>query len=288
MALRIERAWAREPARCGATSPTIRPMGTAFILLATQRTGSSWVQEMLNSHPHVKVYTELFLAGASGNPTWDPSDIEFANTYWEATVGRPRALRRPYSTTKYLQRVFDQSECDAVGFKYMYDQIPRSPEVLLHAAATRTRIVHLVRRNLLDTVISAKLALRSGIFHQSTDDRPRIPPWAPAKPRASTITIEPRELMSELQRLTRERRRMRAWLRLTRTPFIEVEYETLALGPDGFGEVLDFLRLPGRDANRLNSSLKKLRRAPREAVVENLDEIEATLAGTRFEQLLHA
>jgi len=258
------------------------PVSTRFILLATQRTGSSWVQEMLGSHPGVKVYTELFLAGARGVPMWEPSDVEFVNTYWERLARRPRRLTRNYWTVRYLNRLFDQPHCHAVGFKYMYDQVPRSPAVLPYAAARRVRVVHLVRHNLLDSVISNQRALRTGLYHVATDDRPPIP-WAPSQVDETRIRLDPSQVMRELQRLSHQRRLVRAWLAATRTPAIEVRYETLAADPAAFGPVLDFLGVPGGDPTALRSGLKKLRTAPKADVVENFAELTAALRGTPFE-----
>jgi LPS sulfotransferase NodH len=262
-------------------------MPTAFILLATQRTGSSWVQEMLNSHPRVKVYSELFLGEGRGTPMWEPNDIEFANSFWEQNARFPRRLTRPYWTIKFLQRVYDQPGCEAAGFKYMYDQVRHSPAVLVHAAVSRVRVVHLVRRNLLDTVISAELALRRGRFHDNTDGRPAIP-WFSTGDVDSQVRLEPSALIRELRRMTNERQRARAWLRLTRTPSFEVEYESLAADRSKFGEILGFLGVSEADAAELNSGLNKIRTEPRATVVENFDEVERALLGTPYEGFLQA
>lgn len=259
-------------------------MAVPFILLATQRTGSTWVQDTLNTHPELKVYTELFIGGSTGTPLWEPSDLEFIDTYWETHARRPRRITRHYWTVRYLQRVFDRRECAAVGFKYMYDQIRRSPPVLPYAAARRMRVVHLIRRNLLDVVISNQRALHTGVFHLPADGRPQIP-WAPAELDRSRIHLDPAHVVGELQRLERERRLARAWLRATRTPTLEVEYEALHADPGRFAGILSFL---GVQAVELTSGLKKIGTEPRGSVVENLPELEAALAGTRFAPFLAA
>jgi LPS sulfotransferase NodH len=157
--------------------------------------------------------------------------------------------------------------------------------VLIAAAISRIPVVHLVRRNLLDAVISAKLALNSGVYHEATDGRPRIP-WHAAEPRASKVRLEPSDLLRDLRRMRRERGMVRTWLRASRTRAIEVEYEALVKQPDRFGQILGFLGVSERE--QLSSGLKKLRTAPRDKVVANIDEVRATLAGTSFEALLSA
>lgn len=260
-------------------------MTTGFILLATQRTGSSWVQEMLNSHPDLKVYSELFLPDARGMPLWAPSDFEFANSFVAARARRPAIVTRRYWMLTYLRRLFDQGTSQAVGFKYMYDQARHSPEVLAYAAVARVPVVHLIRRNLLDTVISARLARASLLYHLPADGRPPIP-WLASERAETKIRLDPDEVVSELTKLASERRRVRAWLRGTRTPTLEVEYEALVADPSRFGRILAFLGVGDPDPARLGSGLSKVRTEPRAEVISNYSQLEVTLAGTPFEAFL--
>ncbi|HEY1593543.1 MAG TPA: Stf0 family sulfotransferase [Solirubrobacteraceae bacterium] len=259
----------------------------SFILLATQRTGSSWVQEMLHSHPSLKVYSELFLPDASGMPMWEPSDVEFAASFVGGRARPPTLITRRYWTVAYLRRLFGQPGELSVGFKYMYDQVPHSPEVLVYAAATRVPVVHLIRRNLLDTVISAELAASSGLYHLPADGRPAIP-WLASERGEERIRLDPDQVVAELTKLERERRRFRRWLELTRTPTVEVEYEALVADPSRFGRVLEFLGVPDPDPSPLECGLKKVRTESRADVIANYPELEATLSATPFAAFLTA
>ena len=262
------------------SGPAARP----FILLATQRSGSSWVQEMLNSHPDLKVYNELFDVNAEGISIWEPRDIEFANTYLKAHM-RSRFSSRDYWTIRYVRHVFRQPDVRGVGFKYMYDQVDHSRAVLPYAAVARVRVVHLIRRNLLDVVISTALARATGMYHRPTDGRPSIP-WAPSAAGENRITLDPGEVVRQLTKLVRRRDRYRRWLTRTFTPTCEVEYEELAADPSTFGRILSFLSLPAHDWRELRSGLEKVRSKPQSAVVENFDELRGRLTGTAFESFL--
>jgi LPS sulfotransferase NodH len=256
-------------------------MPTRFLLLATQRTGSTWVQEMLNSHPRVKVYTELFIAGSTGMPLWEPRDIEFVNTYWQRHARWPRRLTRQLLTIPYLQRVFAQPGYEAIGFKYMYDQILRSPLVLPYTALSKVHVVHLIRHNLLDMVISNQIAMKTGVFHVPTDNRPPIP-WAPEPPREHKIEVDADEVIEQLSRLHRDRQRVRSWLRFTQSRYLELEYETLLQDPNSFGQIFDFLGLSSPSPRALHSGLRKIVTTPRSEVVENYCELERAITGTPF------
>ena len=45
---------------------------TRFILLSTQRSGTSWVMERLAAHPRIGSYGELLLMNHEGWPGWPP------------------------------------------------------------------------------------------------------------------------------------------------------------------------------------------------------------------------
>jgi LPS sulfotransferase NodH len=256
-----------------------------FILLATQRTGSTWVRDMLNSHPDVKVYNELFLRGAKGVPKWQPNDIQFASTFLEERAGTPRVLTRRYWTIKLLDRIFDQPTVQAAGFKLMYEQALSSPEILPYAAIKRVAVIHLVRRNLLDVIVSSKLAEASGIYHVATDDRPALHQVGDTLAHVK-VRLDPTEIIQTITRLARVTRAVRAWLRITRTPTHEVLYEDLLSGPSAFGPMLRFLGLDDETAAGLHSALRRRNRSPRLEVIENVAEIQQSLSGTRFEAFL--
>jgi LPS sulfotransferase NodH len=260
-------------------------VATAFILLATQRTGSTWVQEMLNSHPDLKVYSEMFLSYASGRPMWEPNDIEFANTYLEARARRPARLSRHYWTVRYLQRLFHQPGVGAVGFKCMYNQLRPNPAIAAYAASARVRVVHLVRRNLLDTVISAKLAEARGVYQLAGDGRPPIP-WSPTEVNEAKVWLEPAWTVAELRRLSRERDWIRFALRLLRVATCELVYEDLVRDPRQFDRALRFLGVAS--GAELHSGLRKLNVHPPLEVVENVQELESALSATPYERFLRS
>lgn len=250
---------------------------TRFVLLSTQRSGSTWVVDMLNSHPRVVAYTELFIHGASMRTKWaGERDVDF----WQVVVkqpGSPRGrLGRARLLWRYLGRVYrERPGVDAVGFKLMYSQL-RNPRPLVPALVLkRPHIVHLVRRNALDIVLSKETGAARGALHAKAGEDVQ-----PVTVRLPAETLLERLAAHELE-VERARRRFRR----LRLPYLEVGYEDLVRDQEaGFASIFAFLGVPA--AAELSSSLQKLNPTSHEQVIENYDEVRTLLAGTRFEQQL--
>ena len=140
---------------------------TNFVVLSTQRSGSTWVVDMLNSHPRVLAQSELFMHGGEGHPRWG-GDRELL--YWQTFIADKGGGRvaRPYWLWHYLGRAFSaRPGIDAVGFKLMYSQLTRISKPLMPALwLKRARIIHLMRRNALDVVLSKQAGeARQGVLH---------------------------------------------------------------------------------------------------------------------------
>lgn len=260
-------------------------MSSPFIILAGQRTGSTWVQDMLGSHPEAKVYTELFLPDARGRPMWAPNDVDFLSTFLDRQNGRSGGTARLYHTVRYLNLLFDQQDVRLVGFKCMYDHARHNPVVLAYAALRRVKVIHLVRHNLLDIAISTLLAQATGVYHLASDQRPAVPWWRSERVDAS-VRVDVGGLTEYLARLDRQRSRVRSWLGLLGIPSYEIEYEQVTSDPAQFGAVLEFLGLPATDAPRLQSGLERVRTRRQSDVIENLDEVRRALTGTSYEAFL--
>jgi LPS sulfotransferase NodH len=244
---------------------TRRP--TRFVILATQRTGSSWVLQMLGSHPAVRRYAELF----------DPRGKD--PLFFVQRARQNGTGRNPISQTRlcfsYLDEIYTPAHgLEAIGFKLMYEQPKSNPGVLAYIAWRRVRVIHLVRTNLLDILISGETARARGRFHSTGDDPPPV-----------TVSLDPATVVARLDTLDRRVRLMRRGLAVTRTPTIEVRYEALAADPRGFGEILRFLDVDETGAE-LTASLRKLNKVERRQLVDNYDEIQDVLGPTRYAAFL--
>lgn len=230
---------------------------------------------MLDSHPAVVCYSELLLQGGQGVPTYGGSkDVPF----WETYVATARSstslghelLYRYLDTAVFRPR----RGIVAIGLKLMYGQAGSHPEFLDYVVDRGVRVVHLVRRNLLDIIVSKEVAVARDVFHAREGEA--VPP---VRVRLNTGELK-RRLSEDAERIDRERARYRA----LGVPYTEVVYEELAADPSRFDEVLGFLEVPSGPP--LTSTLRRLNSAPHHELIENYDEVADTLRDTRFASLL--
>jgi hypothetical protein len=252
---------------------------TPFVLLSTQRSGTSWVMDRLAKHPQVGGYGELLLAGVKGRPNWPPDsdDRPFLAGYVNDRRGRAGEKGwGHYYLFPYLEHLYEpRRDLQAIGFKLMYSQLLRYPEVLVYLRARKVRVLHLVRANLLDIYLSREsLSKRRGPHARSESNREDV-----------KLELDPAALVQALRRLERERTLVRATLRALRLPTCELIYEDLRANEQALYSTLAFLGV-GDGNVELSSSLVKLARSSHRESITNYEMIARCLSGTRYERFL--
>ena len=246
---------------------------TNFVVLSTQRSGSTWVVDMLTSNPRVVAYSELFMHGGEGKPKWgQEQDLP----YWQTYSRDKRRLAKPYWLWHYLGEAYrERPGIDAVGFKLMYSQLTRISRPLMPALwLKRVRIIHLIRRNALDVVLSKEAgAARQGRLHAREGEQvERV-----------RVRLETDELMRRMTLHEREVAGARVRFKRVGLPYREVVYEDLAADESGFAELFEFLEV---EPAPVSSSLQKLNPSAHEELIENYGEVQAALADTEYDELL--
>ena len=242
-------------------------MQSGFVLISSARSGSTWVIDMLNNLDGVTAYGELFIgverdfiAGATDYPTF----IESANH---------SNLFRPYSVFKYLESLY--ARAGLVGFKLMYSQLRKYPEILYFLAKHRMKIIHLIRENHLDVVISLGMAELSGVWHIA-DERDVI---------ETQIYIDPVTLVGKLRKLRRKINIIRKLINSVRLSNIELVYENLAMDISNIKSVFNFLGI-----NQIPPSVEsrpiKIRKSSHQVIISNYHEVKIALMKTEFSDLI--
>lgn len=244
-------------------------MLTRFLVLTTPRSGSRWLAELIDAHPNATAYGEAFLADGAGDMRSGSGSFPYFTTYltrqpaWSA---RARRLQR----ARYLEALYASGgEAHAVGYKLMVGQDARNPGVLRWSGVRRVRAIHLVRRNVLRSLVSHLVARERGAYHpRRGDDLEPV-----------LVTVDTAWLLDEMEKRLASVAGGRARLARFRLPTLELSYEELVADTaTALMRVWPFL---GLEAPRQTPDTTLVRAvASLEDVVANVDEVRAALRPT--------
>lgn len=257
--------------------PRIEPAHVAvlpsmpFLVLTSQRTGSGWLMDRINNVPGAQGHMELFYHDIRRKPA-----MAGCNDYLRFVELRSELGRRPRAVFTYLDRLY--SRPGAVGFKLMYSQLREYPDILPYLALRRLRIVHLVRMNHLDVVISEALAHATGTAHATVDDGEQGP---------VVVDIDAATIVQRVRWLESKQRTMRALIRVLPCPVLEVSYESLCEDDATFERVVEFIGARTAAAAQPTSRLVKRQRLPHEQVLCNYTDVATALTRAGYQRLLH-
>jgi len=272
---RLEHSERGRPSRSAQAAATTR-----FVLLSTQRSGTSWVMERLARHERIGGYGEVLLHGVAGWSDWPPgaADRPFFTTYLRESATSESLLSRHLRLFGYLDYLFQARRgYHAIGFKLMYDQLQRYPEILAYLRVRRVRVLHLFRLNLLDIVLSRE-AMKS---------RRNVHARSPAEREMVRVEVDTRRLVSNLARLDCERRLVREALTLLHIPVVELTYEYLLADESRLRDAAGFLGVDVDATTDMSAVMLKLAPSSHRAGIANYDEVRAALQRTRYFSFLH-
>jgi LPS sulfotransferase NodH len=244
---------------------------THFAVFTTQRNGSTWLMSVLNGLENVTAHGELFLRRRrSPERRWDS---DFAYPYYVESTAQHGRLR-PFSVFRYLNALYGAG--GSVGFKLMYSQVRDYPEIVPYLMRKHIRVVHLIRRNHLDVLISFAIKREIGKAHLLADED---------RPKELHVELDTQSLVKEVRRLQFKHDVGRRLLRASRLRHIEVAYEDLVQDQRHFERVLEFLRLPAENGLP-ESNIFKTRLGRQADVIKNYDDVRAVLLASEYATLL--
>ena len=242
---------------------------TRFVILTSQRSGSTWLVSLLNQLNETTAYGELFLP-RKHQKDWD---ADFAYPRFVEVRSQKKGMR-PVQVFRYLDTVYQPS--GAVGFKLMYSQLFHYPELLIYFWAHRVQVIHLVRRNPLDLVISQVLKRKLQTSHRLSGDAP---------PQDVQIEINPQTLIRKLRTRQRKIKRGQWLLRLSGLRSMEIGYEDLQKDPSVFQSLCRFLSIQ-TETVMPESRFQKVRLESQGQIIKNYSEVKKVLEGTHFNSYL--
>ena len=243
-----------------------------FIILTTQRSGSTWLMDMLDNHPNIKVYNELFLNMDNKSKWADPNQPIFYN-YEKTTPGK-----RPWKTIKYLNNLYTyDGQYDAIGFKLMYDHLFRKPEILVNLLSEGYKIVHLVRENSIDVMLSYAIARENKRFFTEQEVENK------------KIHLNPHEFNKQVKKQDFKVNLARIILAALPNKILNISYDNLKDNQrETLTKITQFLSVPNVDnQEEITITLKKINQKSPAEVIENYSEIKAIFTGTKFAKYLN-
>jgi len=251
---------------------------TKFVILGTQRTGTTLIRTSLDSHPDILCCGEVFNLGRRPYRN-DDGFWKYSN---RSIYHRLRSGLFPRTVTKeYLEQLFLDQPYYAVGFKFMLSHCKSRPYILRLLTQYELKAVLVIRRNALKTLISRRTAAASGVYHISDTLKAKsaVRSW-----NARQIYLDSTSLLSELQSIVSERDQWRSLVGKSFELF-ELVYEDYVKDHDSMNRKLQtFLNV---NEYPLESDLKKVNPDKLEQILGNFGEVRQILEGTKFEEFLN-
>lgn len=238
-------------------------MTRSFVLLATQRTGSTVVWQTLDGHPALFARGEMFLR-----------DMQHPDSYPSQLRRKDRRLLAPgWSVHHYLDAFHrERVGIDAASFMLMYSQL--RPEIWTWLGAHDADVLHLVRRNPVEILVSKAAAETTGLCH------PRPGQTHEARP----VALDVASLAASLDRITARVEAHRA--RIAGLRHLEIRYKEHLDQPQAFFDrCFAFLAV---EPQPVELPLHKLTRDLLRDAVTSYDEVAAVLEGMPHAALLEA
>jgi LPS sulfotransferase NodH len=252
---------------------------TKFILLGHARSGSTLLICSLSQHPNIHLFGELFNTVEDERHRSFRSGLRFPQSARapgdDVTVNETDFYRYGDDGAEFLRRhvFYEHAHAPlAVGFKLFYQQARTTSGArrVWHylRAHPEVRVVHLLRRNLLESLLSLRIAL-------ATDEwaRPRGQQTPPAP--APRLHLSPAECAGYFARIERQRESARR--RFKAHPVLEVEYERDLCGRFGetVREVESFLGVPVGGESAAAPQLEKQGRGALSERISNYGELQS-------------
>ncbi len=237
------------------------------VVLTTQRTGSTFLVECLNSHPDIECASEILI----GSPdTFGPE----RRGRFNRTVKIVNILRRgAWRPGNRMSRLYAGGTARVKAFKAMYNQLA-NPFALRYLRRNEDiRVLHLRRENLLKAHVS-RLLMRK---------RDRVQTTTPVD--VVTTHVDPRQAIFSMRKAQSQHERFEALF--AGHPRIQIAYEELFDGANlqaiTAERICDFL---GVARHRMSSRILKLNPESLRDMVTNYDELEAAVSHSEFADFL--
>lgn len=249
-----------------------------FVLLADRRSGTTLVIDCLNKLPRIRCEKRAFgIDRKVKNPTQD----EHSGMFFLYRDGVWKRQLRYYLQRQSLIEDFLNDEIfipgqpeDIRGFRLIYNKAEQHPEIIKCLKGTGTKVIHLIRQNVLKTHISYKSAPIHKMHHPRQGDTVKH----------VRLHLDPDTIILELGKRLHRIEAMKALVQ--DMPHLEIFYEEFTRDRQAQAAIIQpFLGM--EEVLPFQSDLMKINPDSLEDIVENYQEIKGVLTGTEFEKFLY-
>ena len=255
------------------------------IVVARPRSGTTALGDILGTHREVVRFQELLRADHSNDraffykfledvrPSLLYPSIENRKKLFNLYINHLRELE-PNAHTLMFHINYNSLHTFNAIWQHLFDP----PMVLNLIRQSGFRTIHLVRRNILATLISEMRARESGVWHiKAGEDAPD-----------AFIRIKPAKLLRSLDRLETEVRMVSSWMRgLQRN--LQLYYEDLfegdGLTPEALASIASFLDVSA-DGFENATSFRRTGGRPLAEVLANHADVVRVIRKSRFSKYL--
>jgi LPS sulfotransferase NodH len=240
-----------------------------FAIVGAQRSGSTWIQSSLNSHPQIACAPEIF------HPKYDREHSYYVRSM---NLSKFNQILNKKSIVYELLDSMYHGQSYAQGFKFMYSQarlIPyKFPMVMKYFKQKDIRIIHVVRENSLRICISREMAKSTGLYHTTYNFNDK---------NVRPIKVSVQTILKNINKIEKQKRLWRN--RLSNYVSIELIYEHFVNDKlEQTKHMLNFLEVDSEIT--LSSALKKVISVPITQAVKNYSELESALISEGYDGFL--
>jgi LPS sulfotransferase NodH len=145
-------------------------MSTPFIILSTQRSGSTVLIRSLDTHPEIFCAGEMFnVAKGMHHKEWffGRWGISSKNNFIKKLNKIINYPNLKYNSPKHLDDFFSANEKGEKlrGFKLMRNQIKENPAIISYLEKHKVKVILLIRKNIFTNALSRFKMKETGVAH---------------------------------------------------------------------------------------------------------------------------
>jgi LPS sulfotransferase NodH len=249
-----------------------------FIILTHGRSGSTYLQQLLDSHPDIACAEELFnVSNKSENSFYTFCRrtyplLSFFFLRGKISSSAPNFPLR-FLLQNYLEGFYSIQSKPIVGFRLIYNQLLHYHALGRWIVKNKIPIIHLQRKNELKVVVSLLKAQATGVYSSSSNETSTH----------SRIRLQPENILRTLVQLSQEKVACEKIVRFN--PTLNISYEDLfEKQAPIIREIMKFL--DANDRSLTQPDIVKTNPDRLSDVLENYDEVKLALAGTPWEKFM--